>query len=119
MRSSSSSSVLASLPNARLRRPAVWIAFLAVATLSLTGCDLFGSNDDDALPVDPDVVIGNSGPGVDAADGSLTLYNRANSTAAPYNIEVGFINSLTLHDDRLFGRLDLFGEIRSREDVRD
>ncbi|MCS3695956.1 YncE family protein [Salinibacter ruber] len=119
MRSSSSSSVLASLPNARLRRPAVWIAFLAVATLSLTGCDLFGSNDDDALPVDPDVVIGNSGPGVDAADGSLTLYNRANSTAAPYNIEVGFINSLTLHDDRLFvvdntgpasGRITTFGD---------
>ncbi|MCS3643576.1 YncE family protein [Salinibacter ruber] len=101
MRSSFSSSVLASLPNARLRRPAVWIAFLAVAALSLTGCDLFGSNDDEGRRVTTDVVIANSG-NFSAQDGSLTLYNPTDSTAALKDIEVAFINSLAQHNGRLF-----------------
>lgn len=101
MRSSSSSSVLPSLPNARLRRPAVWIAFLAVAALSLTGCDLFGSNDDEGRRVTTDVVIDNSG-NFSAQDGSLTLYNPTASTATLKDIEVAFINSLAQHNGRLF-----------------
>ncbi|MCS4101860.1 YncE family protein [Salinibacter ruber] len=101
MRSSSSSSVLASLPNARLRRPAVWIAFLAVAALSLTGCDLFGSNDDEGRRVTTDVVIANSG-NFSAQDGSLTLYSPTDSAAALRDIEVAFINSLAQHNGRLF-----------------
>ncbi|WP_263834326.1 YncE family protein [Salinibacter sp.] len=101
MRSSFSSSVLASLPTVRLRRPAVWIAFLAVAALSLTGCDLFGSNDDDGRRVTTDVVIANSG-NFSAQDGSLTLYDPTDSTATLEDIDVAFINSLALHNDRLF-----------------
>jgi YVTN family beta-propeller protein len=118
MRSSSSSSVLASLPNARLRRPAVWIAFLAVAALSLTGCDLFGSNDDEGRRVTTDVVIANSG-NFNAQDGSLTLYNPEDSTATLNDINVAYIYSLALHNDRLFvadqtlpnsaGRITTFG----------
>jgi len=101
MRSSFSSSVLASLPTVRLRRPAVWLAFLAVAALSLTGCDLFGSNDDDGRRVTTDVVIANSG-NFSAQDGSLTLYDPTDSTATLEDIDVAFINSLALHNDRLF-----------------
>ncbi len=101
MRSSFSSSVLASLPNARLRRPAVWIAFLAVAALSLTGCDLFGSNDDEGRRVTTDVVIANSG-NFSAQDGSLTLYSPTDSAATLRDIEVAFINSLAQHNGRLF-----------------
>ena len=83
-------------------RPAAWIVFLAVATLSLTGCDLFGTNNDDETRVTTDVVIGNSGPGVNAADGTLTLYTPTDSTATLKDINVALINSLALHNDRLF-----------------
>ncbi len=118
MRSSFSSSVLASLPTVRLRRPAVWIAFLAVAALSLTGCDLFGSNDDDGRRVTTDVVIANSG-NFSAQDGSLTLYDPTDSTATLEDIDVAYVYSLTLHNERLFvvdqtlsnsaGRITTFG----------
>jgi hypothetical protein len=117
MRSSFSSSILASLPNARLRRPAVWIALLAVATFSLTGCDLFGSNDDDRR-VTTDVVVANSG-NFTAQDGSLTLYNPEDSTTTLNDINAAYIYSLALHNDRLFvvdqtlpnsaGRITTFG----------
>ncbi len=86
----------------RLLRPVAWMSLFIVITFLMTGCDLFGANDDDARRVTTDVVIGNSGPSVDAADGSLTLYDPGDSTAAPNDIEVAFINSLALHNDRLF-----------------
>jgi YVTN family beta-propeller protein len=96
-----SPSVTGSLFNMRLLRPPAWIAFLAVATLSLTGCDLFGSNDNDERRVTTDVVIANSG-NFSAQDGSLTLYSPPDSTATLNDIDVAFINSLALHNDRLF-----------------
>lgn len=102
MQSSFSPSVFMSLFGMRFRRSVAWIALLTVTALLMTGCDLFGSNDDDGRRITTDVVIGNSGPGVDAADGSLTLYDPTDSTAALNDIEVAFINSLALHNDRLF-----------------
>ncbi len=96
----SSSSAPTSRLNVRWRRPAVWMALLAVATLSLTGCDLFGSNDD-TRQITTDVVIANSG-NFSAQDGSLTLYSPSDSTATLNDINVAFINSLALHNDRLF-----------------
>ena len=102
MQSSFSPSVFMSLFGMRFRRSVAWIALLTVTALLMTGCDLFGSNDDDSRRITTDVVIGNSGPGVDAADGSLTLYDPTDSTAALNDIEVAFINSLALHNDRLF-----------------
>jgi len=103
----------------RLLRPVAWVSLFIVITFLMTGCDLFGSNDDDARRVTTPVVIGNSGPSVDAADGSLTLYDPTDSTAALSDIEVGFINSLALHNDRLFvvdntstvaGRITIFDD---------
>jgi len=77
-----------------------WIALLIVAPLFVTGCDLFGSNDNERR-VTTDVVIGNSG-NFSAQDGSLTLYSPDDSTASLRDIDVAFINSLALRDDRLF-----------------
>jgi YVTN family beta-propeller protein len=82
-------------------RSTSWILLIAT-TLLVTGCDLFGSNNNNERRVTTDVVIGNSGPSVDAADGTLTLYDPTDSTATPRNINVAFINSLALHNDRLF-----------------
>lgn len=85
----------------RCCRPAAWIVLLAIAALSLIGCDLFGSNDDDERRVTTDVVIANSG-NFNAQDGSLTLYSPTDSMATLNDIDVAFINSLALHNDRLF-----------------
>lgn len=87
--------------NMRLPRPTTWIVFLTVATLSLTGCDLFGTNSDDERRVTTDVVIANSGD-FKAQDGTLTLYSPTDSTATLKDINVAFINSLALQNDRLF-----------------
>ena len=84
-----------------LLRPTTWIVALTVAALSLTSCDLFGSNNDDERRVTTDVVIANSG-NFSAQDGALTLYNPTDSTATLEDIDVAFINSLALHNDRLF-----------------
>ncbi len=103
----------------RFLRSASWILLVTATTLFVTGCDLFGSNDNSERRVTTDVVIGNSGPGVEAADGSLTLYDPTDSTATPSDIEVAFINSLALHNDRLFvvdntgpaaGRITIFDD---------
>ena len=96
----SSPSVSKSLFSMHFRRSAAWIALLAVTALLMTGCDLFGSNDDDRR-VTTDVVIANSG-NFSAQDGSLTLYSPSDSTATFRDINVAFINSLALHNDRLF-----------------
>ncbi|PSQ78173.1 MAG: hypothetical protein BRD35_02090 [Bacteroidetes bacterium QH_7_62_13] len=83
-----------------LLRPASWLALVALPTLLVTGCDLFGSNDNENR-VTTDVVIANSG-NFSAQDGSLTLYSPTDSTAARNDINVAFINNLALHNDRLF-----------------
>jgi YVTN family beta-propeller protein len=83
-----------------LLRPASWLALVALPTLLVTGCDLFGSNDNESR-VTTDVVIANSG-NFSAQDGSLTLYSPTDSTAAHNDINVAFINNLALHNDRLF-----------------
>jgi hypothetical protein len=88
------------LSDMHLRSSVLWIALLIVAPLLLTGCDLFGSNDDERS-VTTDVVIANSG-NFSAQDGSLTLYSPPDSTATLRDIDVAFINSLTLYNDRLF-----------------
>jgi YVTN family beta-propeller protein len=85
----------------RLLRPTAWLVVLAVAALSLTGCDLFGTNSDDERRVTTDVVIANSGD-FNAQDGTLTLYSPTDSTATLEDVNVAFINSLALHNDRLF-----------------
>ncbi|MEF8816570.1 MAG: hypothetical protein V5A20_04055 [Salinibacter sp.] len=84
----------------RAARSATWVACLAAIALLITGCDLFGSNDDDRR-VTTDVVIANSG-NFSAQDGSLTLYSPSDSTATLNDIDVAFINSLALHNNRLF-----------------
>lgn len=81
-------------------RAATWVGCLAAIALLMTGCDLFGSNDDNRR-VTTDVVVANSG-NFSAQDGSLTLYNPSDSTATRNDINVAFINSLALHNDRLF-----------------
>jgi YVTN family beta-propeller protein len=83
-----------------LLRPASWLALVALPTLLVTGCDLFGSNDNENR-VTTDVVIANSG-NFSAQDGSVTLYSPTDSTAAHNDINVAFINNLALHNDRLF-----------------
>lgn len=90
-----------SLSGMRFRRSVAWIALLIAATLLMTGCDLFGSNDDDGRRITTDVVIANSG-NFSAQDGSLTLYSPSDSTATLNDIDVAFINSLAPHNDRLF-----------------
>jgi len=83
-----------------LLRPASWLALVVLPTLLVTGCDLFGSNDNESR-VTTDVVIANSG-NFSAQDGSLTLYSPTDSTAVHNDINVAFINNLALHNDRLF-----------------
>ncbi|MFB6272888.1 MAG: YncE family protein [Salinibacter sp.] len=83
-----------------LKRPTAWIAVLTLATLVFAGCDLFGSNDPESR-VTTDVVVANSG-NFSAQDGSLTLYSPLDSSATLNDINVAFINSLTLHNDRLY-----------------
>ncbi|WP_259220813.1 YncE family protein [Salinibacter ruber] len=90
-----------SLFGMRFRRSVAWIALLTVTALLMTGCDLFGSNDDDGRRITTDVVIANSG-NFSAQDGSLTLYSPSDSAATLDDIDVSFINSLALHNDRLF-----------------
>jgi len=101
MQSSFSPSVFMSLFGMRFRRSVAWIALLTVTALLMTGCDLFGSNDDDSRRITTDVVIANSG-NFSAQDGSLTLYSPSDSAATLDDIDVSFINSLALHNDRLF-----------------
>lgn len=72
------------------------LAFVA----TLTGCDLVGS-DESVDTVNGKVVIANSG-NFSAQDGSLTLYNPTTDNVADADLDVAFINSLTLHDGRLF-----------------
>lgn len=67
---------------------------------TLTGCDLVGS-DDSTETVSGKIVIANSG-NFSAQDGSLTLYSPANNSTADADLDVAFINSLALHDGRLF-----------------
>ena len=83
------------------RRPLLsWVALLVILPLPLTGCDLFGA-DENTRRVTTDVVIANAGD-FNAQDGSLTLYSPTDSTATLNDIDVTFINSLALHNDRLF-----------------
>jgi len=76
------------------------VALLTVAALALTGCDLFGSDADDS-GAGTDVVVANSGNFSDQ-DGSLTLYSPSDSSAVRNDIDVAFINSLSLRDGRLY-----------------
>ncbi len=84
----------------RLPRSTSWIILFVVATLLVTGCDLFGSNSDESR-VTTDVVVANSGNFGDQG-GSLTLYSPTDSTATRNDINVAFINSVSLYNDRLF-----------------
>ena len=82
------------------RSLSVSLVLLALATLTLTGCDLFGTGDDDEGG-QTDVVIANSG-NFSAQDGSLTLYSPSDSSTATRDINVAFINSLALQNNRLY-----------------
>ena len=77
-----------------------WMPLLLLAALALSGCDLFGANDDESR-VTTDVVVANSG-NFSAQDGSLTLYNPADSSATQNDINVAFINSLALYENHLY-----------------
>ncbi len=103
-----------SLPVSRSSR---WLALFTLLILVLTGCDLFGTNDDERR-VTTDVVVANSG-NFSAQDGSFTLYSPTDSSATLNDVNVAFINSLTLREDRLYvldntqsdnaGRITTFG----------
>jgi YVTN family beta-propeller protein len=58
-------------------------------------------SDDSVDTVNGKVVVANSG-NFSAQDGSLTLYTPSTKNTADADLDVAFINSLTLHDGRLF-----------------
>jgi hypothetical protein len=73
---------------------------LLLTALVLSGCDLFGANDDETR-VTTDVVVANSG-NFSAQDGSLTLYSPTDSSATQNDLNVAFINSLAVHENQLY-----------------
>lgn len=77
-----------------------WGLLFSLVPLVLIGCDLTGTNEETTTTV-TDVVVANSG-NFTSQDGSLTLYNPSDSSATFRDLDVAFINSLTLRDDRLF-----------------
>jgi len=77
-----------------------WMPLLLLTALVLSGCDLFGANDDETR-VTTDVVVANSG-NFSAQDGSLTLYSPTDSSATQNDLNVAFINSLAVHENQLY-----------------
>lgn len=75
-------------------------SLVALLPLLVIGCDVIGGNNDETAVV-TDVVVANSG-NFSAQDGSLTLYSPSDSSASLNDIDVAFINSVAVFDDRLF-----------------
>jgi YVTN family beta-propeller protein len=71
-----------------------------VAALTLTGCDLFGSAEEETV-VTTGAVVANSG-NFSAQDGSLTIYNPNDTTAARNDLNVAYIQSISIRDGRLY-----------------
>ena len=76
------------------------VLILCLLPLALAGCDLFGEDDDESV-VTTGALVANSG-NFTAQDGSLTIFNPEDTTAALNDIEVGYIQSIHVRDNRLF-----------------
>ena len=76
---------------------------LLLSTLLITGCDLFGSEDEPGPPSlsDTRVVIGNGGV-FSAQDGSLTIYSPESGTSFTDDVNVAFIHLIKEIDGRLY-----------------
>lgn len=90
-------------PSHTMRTPlrfAHWILLLAILPVAIAGCDLFGTDGEESL-VTTDVVLANSGS-FTAQDGSLTFYDPEEATTSLRDINVAFINSMTVREERLY-----------------
>lgn len=76
------------------------VLVLCLLPLALAGCDLFGEDDEESV-VTTGAVVANSG-NFSAQDGSLTIFNPEDTTAALNDVAVGYIQSIHVRDDRLF-----------------
>lgn len=76
---------------------------LFATSLLMTGCDLFGGNDDDGEgSLEGTRIVVANGGNFSAQDGSLTLYDPTARTATTTDINVAFINSIDEQDGRLY-----------------
>ncbi len=93
------------------------LPLLLLSVLLLTGCDLFGSDDDDdPRLITTGVVVGNGGNFGDQ-NGFVTVYDPATGTTADMANLSGFVNSIAVRGTRVYALLNTFST--GRIDVLD
>ena len=77
------------------------VLILCLLPLALTGCDLFGEDDDESITT-TGALVANSGNFSDQ-NGSITVFNPEDTTTSLNDAPgIAFINSLSLRDGRLY-----------------
>jgi YVTN family beta-propeller protein len=89
-------------PSMNHRHDAVFLFLTLSFVLILSGCDVFGGDEDNDTFTVSEVIVGNSGLFADQRGGSLTIYDPATQTVSTADLGVAFVNSLTLRDGRLY-----------------
>jgi DNA-binding beta-propeller fold protein YncE len=74
---------------------------IALLVLTLSGCDVFGGDDEEDTFSISEVIVANGGNFSDQ-DGSLTIYDPTTQSATQADLDVAFIHSLALRDGRLY-----------------
>jgi YVTN family beta-propeller protein len=84
------------------RRHTALLLLTLSLVLILSGCDVFGGDEDDDTFTVTEVIVANSGLFADQQGGSLTIYDPATQATSTADLDVAFINSLALRDGQLY-----------------
>jgi len=81
---------------------------LLLGAVLLTGCDLFGTDDDDVRPLETTGVFVANGGNFTDQNGTITVFNpQSGRTTTPPSLELNaFVHSITLRGNRLYAQLN-------------